>query len=470
MCSFHPEKVWGRGSEHVGDLFEHLFNFRHDFLASGFFFRNALAASCRPHETLAMAVLMGSQLLAARSCSGSCPEANTLPNFCSPLEFWFLQSTYSIKFVEGNPLDCAFNADPQCSPRMCRASSIGCGCVNGWVEVRDLGHSAPRFGKMVRGESAMILGFEALSPGDSLWHHLLGICPKRGCMMRRSLGPGHHGAEGRGFAYGVAWESTGCPSRSYSCHQDANLFGKPRMRIPSMACSGYAISVGADGSIASWYVKREDDEMVLGGRFPGGDGGALLSLAAQFQARLPRRTSRRGRSYQTQGTPSGFWSSLGIRLEHHQCSVAGPSVCFQSTRLVKTWRIQVQHLEMLLDFLVEWVKPHCELTEPLVAALWNLAMSESAGSSCDFGTPLLRISKAWIGKAWEAPPLSKDEKQERLVTTLLAQLQDGGAKPKTEFAAILLVSFRDIAEGPYRPDRDDQSDDQSDFNGILQDG
>lgn len=69
-----------------------------------------------------------------------------------------------------------------------------------------------------------------------------------------------------------------------------------------------AISVGADGSVASWYVKREDDDMVLGGRFPGedlihpdsnhntcslipcwqygpspfpgGDGGAVLSLAS----------------------------------------------------------------------------------------------------------------------------------------------------------------------------------------------
>ena len=30
-----------------------------------------------------------------------------------------------------------------------------------------------------------------------------------------------------------------------------------------------AISVGADGSVASWYVKREEDDVVLGGRFPG---------------------------------------------------------------------------------------------------------------------------------------------------------------------------------------------------------
>lgn len=30
-----------------------------------------------------------------------------------------------------------------------------------------------------------------------------------------------------------------------------------------------ALSVGADGSVASWYVKREDDEMVLGGKFGG---------------------------------------------------------------------------------------------------------------------------------------------------------------------------------------------------------
>jgi len=41
-----------------------------------------------------------------------------------------------------------------------------------------------------------------------------------------------------------------------------------------------AISVGADGSVASWYVKREEDDMVLGGRFPGGEGGAVLSLTA----------------------------------------------------------------------------------------------------------------------------------------------------------------------------------------------
>lgn len=41
-----------------------------------------------------------------------------------------------------------------------------------------------------------------------------------------------------------------------------------------------AISVGAEGSVASWYVKREEDDVVLGGRFPGGDGGAVLSLTA----------------------------------------------------------------------------------------------------------------------------------------------------------------------------------------------
>lgn len=48
----------------------------------------------------------------------------------------------------------------------------------------------------------------------------------------------------------------------------------------SLADPLLAISVGADGSVASWYVKREDDDMVLGGRFPGGDGGAVLSLAS----------------------------------------------------------------------------------------------------------------------------------------------------------------------------------------------
>ena len=35
-----------------------------------------------------------------------------------------------------------------------------------------------------------------------------------------------------------------------------------------MSCAE-AISVGADGSVASWYVKREEDDMVPGGRFPG---------------------------------------------------------------------------------------------------------------------------------------------------------------------------------------------------------
>eukprot|EP00435_Cladocopium_sp_Y103_P015530 s3614_g3.t2 len=48
----------------------------------------------------------------------------------------------------------------------------------------------------------------------------------------------------------------------------------------SLADPLMAISVGADGSVASWYVKRDEDDMVLGGRFPGGDGGAVLSLTA----------------------------------------------------------------------------------------------------------------------------------------------------------------------------------------------
>ena len=47
----------------------------------------------------------------------------------------------------------------------------------------------------------------------------------------------------------------------------------------SLADPLMAMSVGADGVLASWLVKREDDEMLPGSQFAGGDASALLSLA-----------------------------------------------------------------------------------------------------------------------------------------------------------------------------------------------
>jgi len=41
-----------------------------------------------------------------------------------------------------------------------------------------------------------------------------------------------------------------------------------------------AISVGSDGSVANWFIDRYEEEITLGGRFPGGDGGAVLCIAA----------------------------------------------------------------------------------------------------------------------------------------------------------------------------------------------
>ncbi|CAE7314253.1 unnamed protein product [Symbiodinium natans] len=71
------------------------------------------------------------------------------------------------------------------------------------------------------------------------------------------------------------WEAENAsPIKKWKAHQGA---------VHSVAFSAaeplLALSVGADGSVASWYVKREDDDMILGGRFAGGDGGAVLSLA-----------------------------------------------------------------------------------------------------------------------------------------------------------------------------------------------
>eukprot|EP00933_Yihiella_yeosuensis_P010474 TRINITY_DN11702_c0_g2_i1.p1 TRINITY_DN11702_c0_g2~~TRINITY_DN11702_c0_g2_i1.p1 ORF type:complete len:519 (-),score=86.91 TRINITY_DN11702_c0_g2_i1:935-2491(-) len=52
----------------------------------------------------------------------------------------------------------------------------------------------------------------------------------------------------------------------------------------SLADDLMALSVGADGSVAAWFVSRfenrELDDCVIGGRFAGGDGGAVLSVAA----------------------------------------------------------------------------------------------------------------------------------------------------------------------------------------------
>mmetsp|Transcript_748 Transcript_748/g.1391 ORF Transcript_748/g.1391 Transcript_748/m.1391 type:complete len:490 (-) Transcript_748:13-1482(-) len=72
------------------------------------------------------------------------------------------------------------------------------------------------------------------------------------------------------------WEAENAsPIKQWKAHQGS---------VHSVAFSSaeplLALSVGADGSVASWYVKREDDEMILGGRFAGGDGGAVLSLAS----------------------------------------------------------------------------------------------------------------------------------------------------------------------------------------------
>eukprot|EP00442_Polarella_glacialis_P009618 CAMPEP_0115061974 /NCGR_PEP_ID=MMETSP0227-20121206/8297_1 /TAXON_ID=89957 /ORGANISM="Polarella glacialis, Strain CCMP 1383" /LENGTH=489 /DNA_ID=CAMNT_0002447319 /DNA_START=41 /DNA_END=1510 /DNA_ORIENTATION=- len=47
----------------------------------------------------------------------------------------------------------------------------------------------------------------------------------------------------------------------------------------SKADPSMALSVGADGSVAAWFINREREESVLGGRFAGGDGSAVLSVA-----------------------------------------------------------------------------------------------------------------------------------------------------------------------------------------------
>jgi len=71
------------------------------------------------------------------------------------------------------------------------------------------------------------------------------------------------------------WEAENAsPIKQWKAHQ-----GAVHSVAFSIAEPLLALSVGADGSVASWYVKREDDDMILGGRFAGGSGGAVLSLA-----------------------------------------------------------------------------------------------------------------------------------------------------------------------------------------------
>mmetsp|Transcript_46107 Transcript_46107/g.82985 ORF Transcript_46107/g.82985 Transcript_46107/m.82985 type:complete len:519 (-) Transcript_46107:49-1605(-) len=41
-----------------------------------------------------------------------------------------------------------------------------------------------------------------------------------------------------------------------------------------------ALSVGHDGSVANWFINRYEEEIMMGGRFPGGDGHAVLCVAA----------------------------------------------------------------------------------------------------------------------------------------------------------------------------------------------
>ncbi|CAJ1369341.1 unnamed protein product [Effrenium voratum] len=80
------------------------------------------------------------------------------------------------------------------------------------------------------------------------------------------------------------WEAENAiPIKSWAAHD-----GAVHSVAFSLADPLLALSVGADGSVASWYVKREDDEMVLGGKFGGwaAPGSSCLPQAQEGQVRI----------------------------------------------------------------------------------------------------------------------------------------------------------------------------------------
>lgn len=63
----------------------------------------------------------------------------------------------------------------------------------------------------------------------------------------------------------VLWEAENAhPIKQWQAHE-----GCVHSAAFSLAEPLLAMSVGADGSVASWYVKRDDDDMVLQSRFSG---------------------------------------------------------------------------------------------------------------------------------------------------------------------------------------------------------
>eukprot|EP00931_Biecheleriopsis_adriatica_P010896 TRINITY_DN111962_c0_g1_i1.p1 TRINITY_DN111962_c0_g1~~TRINITY_DN111962_c0_g1_i1.p1 ORF type:complete len:494 (+),score=90.41 TRINITY_DN111962_c0_g1_i1:72-1553(+) len=71
------------------------------------------------------------------------------------------------------------------------------------------------------------------------------------------------------------WEAeNACPIKEWKAHE-----GSVHSVAFSLTDPAMALSIGEDGSVASWFINREDEEIISGGRFAGGDGGAVLSIA-----------------------------------------------------------------------------------------------------------------------------------------------------------------------------------------------